>query len=341
MAPTSASWPLVGRTVELARIREALRDPTTSAVLVQGAPGVGKTRLVEGVCDERGSTSGRMIRISGTREGSGFPLAALAPLLVQQPSRAAAVARDPVRLLADLQDIVAGTGAPPPRLMFVDDLPLLDPLSAVLVSQLVESRSVVLLATVRTGDPLPEMYQGRWSGDGVVKIDLRALTEPDCATLLARALGSPVAAKSVGRLHAMSGGLPLHLRELVLTAVADGSLRQVEGVWQLTAGEIRNPVLSQILVARFDQLDPEAVALIRRIAVTQPLELDDFDDDVTDRLVELEQSGLVEVGPLTINPGINTGISTVANRAVTTGNHGDWWVRLAQSLIWMIRVPPS
>jgi len=146
VAPTSASWPLVGRTAELAHIRAALRDPATAAVLVQGAPGVGKTRLVEGVC-ERGSTNGAMIRISGTREGSGFPLAALAPLLVQHPARAAAVARDPVRLLADLQDIIAGTGTPP-RLMFVDDLPLLDPLSAVLVSQLVESRSVVLLATV-------------------------------------------------------------------------------------------------------------------------------------------------------------------------------------------------
>jgi len=147
VAPTSASWPLVGRTAELAHIRAALGDPATAAVLVQGAPGVGKTRLVEGVCDERGSTNGTMIRISGTREGSGFPLAALAPLLVQHPARAAAVARDPVRLLADLQDIIAGTGTPP-RLMFVDDLPLLDPLSAVLVSQLVESRSVVLLATV-------------------------------------------------------------------------------------------------------------------------------------------------------------------------------------------------
>jgi len=332
VAPTSASWPLVGRTAELAHIRAALRDPATAAVLVQGAPGVGKTRLVEGVCDERGSTNGTMIRISGTREGSGFPLAALASLLVQHPARAAAVARDPVRLLADLQDIIAGTGTPP-RLMFVDDLPLLDPLSAVLVSQVVESRSVVLLATIRTGDPLPEMYQGRWTGDGVVKIDLQALTEPDCAKLLARALGSPVAAKSIGRLHAMSGGLPLHLRELVLTAVADGSLRQVEGVWQLAAGDVRNPVLSQILAARFDQLDQESVALIRRIAVTQPVELDDFDHDVTDRLVDLEQAGLVEVGPVTINTAINqavnTAINTVGNTAVGTAGNGDWWVRLA------------
>ena len=332
MAPTSASWPLVGRTAELARIRDALRDPATAAVLLLGAPGVGKTRLAEAVCVERGVANTTTIRISATREGSGFPLAALAPLLVRHPSRAAAVARDPVRLLADLQEIIAAAGNPP-RLMFVDDLPLLDPLSAVLISQLVESRSVVLLATVRTGEPLPDMYQGRWTGDGTVKIDLRALSERDCARLLTGALGGPVAAKSVGRLHAMSGGLPLHLRELALTAVADGSLRKVEGVWQLAAGELRNPVLSQILAARFDRLDPDSVALIRRIAVTQPLELDDFGDDVTDRLVDLEQAGLVEVGPMAADPTRiqPAGRDQRAADQSTDGGEasGDWWVRLA------------
>jgi len=327
VAPTSASRPLVGRTAELAHIREALRDPATAAVLLLGAPGVGKTRLAEAVCAERADTNTTTIRISASREGSGFPLAALAPLLVRPPSRAAAVARDPVRLLADLQAIIAETGNPP-RLMFVDDLPLLDPLSAVLISQLVESRSVVLLATVRTGEPLPDMYHGRWTGDGMVRIDLPALTERDCARLLAGALGGPVAAKSVGRLHAMSGGLPLHLRELALTAVADGSLRQVEGVWQLAAGELRNPALAQILAARFDRLDPDSVALIRRIAVTQPLELDDFDDDVTDRLVILEQAGLVEVGPTAIDTARNVP-ARGDPASVGAAGTGDWWVRLA------------
>ena len=84
------------------------------------------------------------------------------------------VTRDPVRLLGHLQQLLKRPTGEPIPLMFVDDLPLLDPLSAVVISQLMESRTVVLLATVRAGEPLPQMYHGRWSADGVLQDRSRA-----------------------------------------------------------------------------------------------------------------------------------------------------------------------
>ena len=287
----SAPWALVGRDQELGAIREAIAVAGTRGVLVSGAPGVGKTRLLETMCLERESRGGAVVRVISTREGSAFPLAALAPLLIRSVPAGGEVPRDPVRLLAILREIVRTMPTTLAPLMFVDDLPLLDPLSAVMISQLVESRAVTLLATVRTGDPLPEMYHGRWSGEGVVKIDLRPLGERDCSRMLFRALEAPVAAKAVARLFAVSGGNPLHLRELVMAAVDTGALRQIEGVWHLAAGELKNPILSQTLTARIERLSAEAVGLIRRIAVCRPLDL----DDLADSLVELEQAGLIEV----------------------------------------------
>jgi len=91
----------------------------------------------------------------------------------------------------------------------------------------------------------------------------------------------------------LSEGIPLHLRELVLSAMADGSLCQVAGVWQLAGGELRNPVLAQMLGPRIDQLDPAAAELLRRVAVCQPMELDDLGDDVGDLLMALERYGLI------------------------------------------------
>ena len=255
MTASAAVWPFTGRSDEHRRIREALGDRKTSAVLVRGASGVGKSRLAQTVCDEVERSGTSVIRVLATRESVGFPLAALAPYLVDRYADAGEVPQDPVRLLAHMREALGPHSAGRP-LLFVDDLPLLDPLSAVVISQLIGAGSAVMLATVRTGDPLPEMYNGGWSGGAVVGVDLAPLTETQCGHLVQRALGAPFAARAVGRLHTLSGGLPFFLKELVAVAIQDGTLRQIEGVWQLAGGALRSPVLSTMLEHRMAPLIP-------------------------------------------------------------------------------------
>ncbi len=294
MTASAAVWPFLGRADEHRRIRQALDDDKTSAVLVRGASGVGKSRLAQTICDEAESAGTAVTRVMANRESAGFPLAALAPFLVGRYTDAGEVPQDPVRLLAHMRDAL-GSGHTGRPVLFVDDLPLLDPLSAVVISQLIAAGSAVMLATVRTGDPLPEMYNGGWSGGAVVGVELAPFTKSQCGNLLQRALGAPVAARTVGRLQALSGGLPFFLKELVAVAVQDGTLRQVEGVWQLSGGVLRSPMLSTMLEQRMSRLDPDAAALLRRIALCQPAEVDDFPAENTDALVDLERAGLIEV----------------------------------------------
>ena len=267
-------------------------------MLVRGASGVGKSRLAQTVCDEVERAGISVIRVLATRESVGFPLAALAPYLVDRYADAGEVPQDPVRLLAHMREALGPHSAGRP-LLFVDDLPLLDPLSAVVISQLIGAGSAVMLATVRTGDPLPEMYNGGWSGGAVVGVDLAPLSETQCGNLVQRALGAPIAARAVGRLHTLSGGLPFFLKELVAVAIQDGTLRQIEGVWQLAGGALRSPVLSTMLEHRMAPLDPRTAALLRRIALCQPAEVDDFPVETTDALVDLERAGLIEVDHVT------------------------------------------
>ena len=82
-----------------------------------------------------------------------------------------------------------------PALLVVDDLPQLDTLSALLLSQLVEGGVVTLLATARSGMPLPDAQVGLWSGDGFLRIDLEPFGPHETVASLAKALDaqSPLA----------------------------------------------------------------------------------------------------------------------------------------------------
>ena len=101
-------------------------------MLVRGASGVGKSRLAQTVCDEWERVGISVTRVLANREGAGFPLAALAPFLVSRYTDGGEVPQDPVRLLAYMRDAL-GSGDAGRPLLFVDDLPLLDPLSAVVI----------------------------------------------------------------------------------------------------------------------------------------------------------------------------------------------------------------
>src|SRR5262249_23078256 len=153
---------------------------------------------------------------------------------------------------------------------FVDDLPALDPLSVALVAQLVEVGAVVLVATVRDGEALPDAFLGLWSGDRALRIDVPFLHRSEGHALLTAGLGAPVSARCVADLYGARGGNTVPLRELVLGARADGSWARVAGVWRLARPPAGTVALRDLLASRLRVVvEPDERAVLERLALCQ------------------------------------------------------------------------
>jgi DNA-binding CsgD family transcriptional regulator/tetratricopeptide (TPR) repeat protein len=295
--PTAATsrWPLVGRADLLEQVGEALSASHVMAVMLHGPSGVGKTRLAD-ECVLRAVAAGRpALRVVASRTLAQMPLGAVMSPLIGDAFDAG-TPDDPVALFAQASRTVKAAGRGRRVILAVDDLPLLDQLSVALVAQLVQAGLVVLLATVRDGDVVPDAFVGLWSSDRAVRVDVPLLSRAECVALLTAVLQAPVGARCAADLHRASGGNPLHLRELVLGARLDATLAQVAGVWRLTSAPSGTPALRDLLVGRLQAVDADGRALLERLALCQPLNVDELPSD-RDRaaLVRLDEAGLIRV----------------------------------------------
>lgn len=296
MSDLPSTWPLVGRQPLLDRITAALRSPAASVVILCGASGVGKTRLASEAASALEAEDWLAVPIVASETMSAIPLGALAPALAREPIDLQAAARDSVVLFEQVRQAVATRAAGRRVVMVVDDLSLLDSLSLAVVTQLLAAGSARLIATVRSGDPLPDAILSMWTSSTALRIDVPPLDVAGYEAVLAQVLSGAVAHRTAVDLHAMSGGNPLFLRELVLGALAEGQLVETEGVWQLVGEPIGTPALHDLIRSRMQHLDPVDRSIVERLAVCQPLALSDIAmPDARKRVIALEKSGLVEV----------------------------------------------
>lgn len=290
---TGEEWPLVGRTEQLSRVvatvERALRGGRTPAgVVLAGSAGTGKTRLASEVARTVGAPTARII---ATASGASVPLGALAPLLPRDLVRSD-IAADSLQWAAD--EIVAP--GRDPVLLVVDDVHLLDLASATVVLQLVLGRRVVLLATLRSGEPAPDAVVALWKDGLVDRVDLGTLDRPAVGELLAAVLGGAADGAVAHELWAASAGNPLFLRELVVGAVSSGALRRDGGIWRLREPLPTSRRLAELIADRLDGLAPAQHRLLEVLAVGEPLGPDllapEGDTEVLD---DLQARGLVSV----------------------------------------------
>lgn len=285
-------WPLTARDEELHRFRQALAAGHTSLVLVCGPPGVGKTRFAEECVEVAGRAGWRGVRVAASRAAAEIPLGALAHLL-----RTDSVAEPDAARLADLarQDLrtLAGESG---LLVFVDDFPALDQLSLALLCQQAAADRIMLLATMRSGEPTPDAAAGLWAGDRTVRIDLADLDRDGIDALLHQALGDQVELGASTVFWQACRGNPLYLRELLFAAAADGTLSSEAGVWRLTGDLPSSPRLLELVGEHIRAVAAEARGALDLLALCQPLGLDEL-AAVTplDALEELESTGLIQV----------------------------------------------
>lgn len=298
----SAQWPLTARAATIEHLGRAYTAGATGGVVLTGPAGVGKTRLGEELLARAGDRP--TARAVGHTATQAIPLGALAHLLPAEVAREIGLGDDErASLFHRARAAIASIAGDDRLLLLVDDVDLLDDTSLALLLPLVLQRAVFLVATLRSGRPVPGVV-ATLAKDGHVEVeDVSPLDHDGIVTLLHRVLDGPVETASGERLAAVSAGNLQVLHEVVQLGRQRGTLRLEHGAWRLT--EVPVPrALDELIRSRLGSLVGTERRGVDLLAVAGSLLVDD--------LAEL------------------VGSSTVADlersQAVRTSQVGDHWV---------------
>ncbi|MGH9137224.1 MAG: AAA family ATPase, partial [Acidimicrobiales bacterium] len=287
-------WPLVGRDEELAFAGAALRGP---GIVIAGGAGVGKTRLATELLAQAAADGAPVTRILCTPATADIPLGALAHLLpapVAPPETVLGTHR--LELLRVLRQSVLELAGAQRAMLAVDDAHLLDDTGAAALLQLVVAGDATLLATIRSGEEVPAPVRSLWRDAGCERLELQNLAEGEVRMLLEAVTGGPVAASSVTRLAALTRGNPLFLREVVVEAMAHGTLAPRHGVWVWSGALPAGAPLQELVAERLGRLDDDERSTVALVAAGEPLPLELLLRTVDRQSLErLEVAGLLTV----------------------------------------------
>ncbi|MGW5683248.1 hypothetical protein [Nonomuraea sp. NPDC003754] len=255
-------WPFAGRVEETDRLLTLMNDPATCGVAIVGAAGVGKSRLAMEVVTSLRSRGRTAVHAIASMAARGLPFGALAHLLPAALPQGA----NPLKWISDT---LVGTERRP--LVLVDDAHLLDSGSAAVLHHLAQDSAAQLLLTLRGGEPAPEAVVTLWKDLGLVRMELAPLSRHEVARILAGVLGDPVDSQSAARLHRLTGGNALFLRELVAGALDAGALVRVQGLWRLQSAPPVAPPLAELVAARIGRLEAAEEEAMEYVALGEPL----------------------------------------------------------------------
>lgn len=255
-------WQLLDRPVEYGAISTALSGRDSCGVVLVGAAGVGKTTLARSVTK---SLRSRVHWAACTESSRSIPLGAFAPWLGPSASR------DPIALISSAREaILSDTDT----VIGIDDAHLLDQLSATLLHQIAVDRASRIVATVRSGEPVPDAVTALWKDGYLRRFELNPLTKAQSIALVETVLGGTLEGLSADVMWESSGGNPLFLRHLVEGSVEAGTLTEVDGVWQLRGRTAVPSGLAVLLENHLEQAGAEAVNALKLLALCEPLDID-------------------------------------------------------------------
>jgi DNA-binding CsgD family transcriptional regulator len=281
---------MVGRAEEQRFISDVIADPDRPGVLVAGRAGVGKTRLIHEVL--RTNHGYHLERITASESMRPLPFGAFAQLV---PSNVHQV--DQVDLLSVLGRDVQRRAEGRPIVLAVDDVHLLDGLSAGFIDYVAGRRLATVLLTLRSGSPIPDAL-GRLCRNGdIPRLELQALSRSEFDEIVERALDGIIESLSLERLWEATRGNVLFARELIADVLDAGELEQIHGVWRWTGGVGPTPRLQEAIAARLDGLPDPGRQFLELLSVGEPLALALAEQVTADGvLIELERRELITVG---------------------------------------------
>lgn len=270
----------------LAALVSAVADGTAGLV-VSGPAGIGKSTLARDVARRAGERSLEVVWVQATATSQHLAFGALAPYV---PASDADL--DMLPMLVTVRRALREVAGDRPLVLVVDDVPLLDDASALLVAQLVATDDAVLLATQRDGAALPEAIRRLVPA----RVELAPLDRDTSAAIVERLVGGPIERETFERLWRLADGNPLYLNELVLAGTETGAWSRSEHGWRLSDDLGPSPRLTELVDARFGGLDDGARLAAELLAAGEPLGLATVERLTSSSAVEsLDEAGLIHI----------------------------------------------
>jgi DNA-binding CsgD family transcriptional regulator len=277
-----ASLPLLERTDELEAVERALaraHDSAGSLLLVEGRPGLGKSRLIAAASERAGHVLGACGDEGERQLAFGvvlqlFERAARSELfdgaaaLARPLFEGEAEGRDLMPLLHGLYWLTANLAEDGPLLLTVDDAHWADEPSLRFLrylAQRLDELPVVLLVATRPSDAQPPLLRELAAHPAARVLTLAPLGRESVTRAVRAAVDVAAADAFCDACAEVTGGNPFLLAELAAEIDAEGlapTAASVDRVRQLTPES-----LSRRIVARLGRLGREADALARALAV--------------------------------------------------------------------------
>lgn len=226
-----------GRRGLLARLTGILGDQSAPGAIVVGATGMGKTALASLALSAL-EPAPDTVRIHPSETLAEVSFGALAPYLgsVEDTADVMGVLRELVEVLPRRAQGGAGSGQGRP-LLVVDDAHFLDPASRFVLSQLVMTSTVRLLA-LSTGTDAADATEDSALGAGQLPVlALEPLDVEEIRALCTEVLGGDVPVGTAETVAALTTGNPLLVRVWLGCAVEQSALVRISGVWTVVRAD--------------------------------------------------------------------------------------------------------
>ncbi|WP_405134350.1 LuxR C-terminal-related transcriptional regulator [Nocardia sp. NBC_01388] len=281
------NWPMVERENELETITSALTGTDFVGAVLTGDAGVGKTTLARLATAAVNGSAGNIRWVAGTESARSIPLGVFAHMV------GVYTAHDPVTFMAAAREALLADGH---TIIGVDDAHLLDQLSATLLLQLAIDKAAHIVATVRSGVPVPDAVTSLWKDGHLLRIDLSPFSQRQSVELVENMLGGQLEGFTANLMWESSGGNALFLRHLVEGALEAGTLRQVKGVWQLRGRAAVTSELAALLEDRVEQLPESVLRVLELLTFCEPIDLDVLAELAGEEAVETAESrGVIRI----------------------------------------------